>query len=470
MRAAREPVMATSSDRAAPTGTVVLADVYRGRNMAGVTPGSIKKLLVLETLPKPMNYTGGMEPLTYGGTFTLERVLGTIPVEPDGSAMRHGAGAAQLVLRGLGRAGPVGQAHAELHDGDARRDGHLHRLPRTAHGNALRINCRDCRPCAVRRAPSSRSRTCPMCSTFRATCSRSSTGTASRATTRRGAKEELILAGDHGPIFSLSYYALIARDLISDGRNGMGNRPPRSIGSSASRLLQYMGGDHYDAKPTERERRIVRLWIDSGAPYPGTYAALGTGMVGGFEIVDRSIRLDRSDLEWPSVRRSVEALQRRCGICHDAQKPLPLSPSHLVGPGGWGAAFDGAPPWVDLTPDDIRRRWSRDLFYNLSHPEKSVLLLAPLAKSAGGFESCGKAVFAEHGRSRLRVDPGRPACCARQTRGDRPIRHAWLSPARGVRAVRCNATASSARTTRSTRPLDVYATDRAYWASHWYTQ
>ena len=92
--------------------------------------------------------------------------------------------------------------------------------------------------------------------------------------------------------------------------------------------------------PRRCERRIVRLWIDSGAPYPGTYAALGTGMIGGFEIVDRSIRLDRSDLEWPSVPRAVEALQRRCVTCHDAQKPLPLSPSHLVGPGSWGTAFD----------------------------------------------------------------------------------------------------------------------------------
>ncbi len=49
-------------------------------------PGEIKKLLVLETLPKPINYTGGMDPLTYGGSFTLERVMGTVPVEPDGSA------------------------------------------------------------------------------------------------------------------------------------------------------------------------------------------------------------------------------------------------------------------------------------------------------------------------------------------------------------------------------------------------
>ena len=54
--------------------------------MEGVRRGEIKRLLVLETLPKPINFTGGMDPLTYGGSFTLERILGTVPVEPDGSA------------------------------------------------------------------------------------------------------------------------------------------------------------------------------------------------------------------------------------------------------------------------------------------------------------------------------------------------------------------------------------------------
>ena len=53
--------------------------MYAGRNMKGVRRGEIKKLLVLESLPKPVNYTGGMEPLSYGGTFTLERAVGTVP-------------------------------------------------------------------------------------------------------------------------------------------------------------------------------------------------------------------------------------------------------------------------------------------------------------------------------------------------------------------------------------------------------
>ena len=64
----------------------MLADIYDGRNMAGVKRGEIKKLLVLESLPMPIHYTGGMEPISYGGTFTLERIVGTVPVEADGSA------------------------------------------------------------------------------------------------------------------------------------------------------------------------------------------------------------------------------------------------------------------------------------------------------------------------------------------------------------------------------------------------
>ena len=51
--------------------------------------------------------------------------------------VRHGACPAQSVLRGSGRRGSVGQAHAELHDRDARRNGHLHRLPRTANGDSI---------------------------------------------------------------------------------------------------------------------------------------------------------------------------------------------------------------------------------------------------------------------------------------------------------------------------------------------
>ncbi|MBN2308510.1 MAG: PD40 domain-containing protein, partial [Candidatus Hydrogenedentes bacterium] len=82
----RERAIPPRVDHSQPNGRLFLADIYEGRNMEGVARGEIESLLVLEQLPKPVNFSGGMWPISIGGTFTLARVLGSVPVEPDGSA------------------------------------------------------------------------------------------------------------------------------------------------------------------------------------------------------------------------------------------------------------------------------------------------------------------------------------------------------------------------------------------------
>jgi mono/diheme cytochrome c family protein len=466
--AVRTPERAVCStvDWARDTGRVMLADVYRGRNMAGLRRGEIKRLLVLETLPKPINYTGGMEPMSYGGTFTLERILGTIPVEADGSAY------AELpALRSL--------FFVALDENDLslkRMQSFMTVMPGETTGC---VGCHEPRTTApphqaggllaMRRPPSRIEPAAgvpevidyprdvqPILDRHCVACHDEDK--------RQGG---LSLSGDHGPIFSISYYTLTARSLVADGRNGMGDRPPRSIGSGASRLVKLMDGTHHGAKPSDLERRLVRLWIDSGAAYPGTYAALGTGMIGAFEIVDRSIRLDRSDLQWPEVQASVEALTRRCASCHGEQRPIPLTPSHLVGPGGWGPAFRGAPPWVDLAPNDVRRRWSRHLTYNLTRPEKSLLLLAPLAKAAGGLESCGKAVFADA------ADPDYQRILAAIHRAKERLGEITRFDMPGFRpridyVRRMQRYGILPAELPPGAKIDVYAAERAYWESLWH--
>ncbi len=54
---------------------------------------------------------------------------------------------------------------------------------------------------------------------------------------------------------------------------------------------------------------------------------------------------------------------------------------------------------------DPRLQFSRHILYNLSRPEKSLLLLAPLAKSAGGHGTCGE-VFREPQEHDSRVAVG----------------------------------------------------------------
>ncbi|MCX7826449.1 MAG: hypothetical protein N2689_12950, partial [Verrucomicrobiae bacterium] len=462
----REPLVAPSVDWSRETGRLLLVDVCHGRNMTGVKPGEIKKLLVLETLPKAVNYTGGMEPLSYGGTFTLERILGTIPVEPDGSAYAEMPALRSLFFVALDEqemSVKRMQSFLTVMPGETMTCAGCHEPRHAAPPHPARA------PLAWRRAPSRiepladvpdvldfprdiqpiLNRHCLPC----------------HDDDRRAGG--ISLSGDRGPMFSISYYTLTAHDLVSDGRNGNGNRPPRAIGSSASPLLKFLDGSHYGAKPTARERRVVRLWIDSGAAYPGTYAALGTGMLGAFEIVDRSIRLDRSDAEWPSMKAAAEVMHRRCARCHDEQKPLPLSPSHLVGPGGWGTAFKGNPPWVSLTAKDIRRRWSRDLFYNLTRPDKSLLLLAPLSKRAGGFEACGTVVF---GGLRDADYQKLLAAIMEAKRKLEEIRRfdmpGFRPRAEYIREMQRLGILPAALS--DSAPIDVYATDRAYWESLWH--
>jgi hypothetical protein len=463
---AREPAVRNAVDWAGETGRLVLSDIYQGRNMQGLRRGEIKRLLVLETLPKPMNYTGGMEPLSYGGTFTLERVLGTVPVEPDGSAYVELPALRSLFFVALDEndlSVKRMQSFLTVLPGETTTCVGCHEqrtlAPPLARGEvmALRRPVSKVQPIAgvpdvldfPRDVQPVLDRHCLKCHDY---------------DRREGG---VVLSGDRGPIFSISYYTLTARNLVADGRNGPGNRAPRTVGSSASRLMHLIDRRHYEVNLSQRERDVVRLWIDSGAPYPGTYAALGTGMIGGFEIVDHSIRLDRSDTQWPAVQAAMQALTRRCGACHDERMPLPLSPSHLVGPGGWGSAFRGQPPWVDLTADDVRRRWARDLMYNLTRPEKSLLLLAPLARSAGGYEACGRAVFADTRdadyQAVLRAVRQAKDRLDHIKRFDMP---GFRPRAEYVREMKKFGILPAGQPDDAA--IDVYATERRYWESLWH--
>ena len=184
MPRSREPVIPPHVDLARPTGRYLLNNVYAGRNMAGVKPGEIKKLLVLESLPKPVNFTGGMDPLSYVGTFTLERVLGTVPVEADGSAYFEAPALRSLLFVALDENDLAVKRMQSFTTVAPGRDAGLRRLSRATVRRRRRRRHRRFRwPPGGRPAASSRSPARPTCPTSPATSSRSSTAIASSATT-----------------------------------------------------------------------------------------------------------------------------------------------------------------------------------------------------------------------------------------------------------------------------------------------
>lgn len=459
---AREPVIPSRVDWDKTTGRLVLSDIYQSRNMQGVRHGEINKLLVLEILPKQVNFSGGPDLVSWLGTFTLERVLGTVPVEEDGSAYFQ-----------LPACRPVFFVALDENDLSVKR---MHSFTTVMPGESA--GCVGCHE------PRTRTPEISQLADVQAMCRRPSQiepfegfpdvldftrdiqpildehcVECHNYTKREGG---VILSGDLGPQWSHSFFSLFAHLQVADGRNGLGNYPPRTIGSSASPLLEKLDQSHYDVRVSPGQWRTVWLWIESGAPYAGSYAGL------------------RNERDQAVAYRAVanvfhqgaDVLRRRCSECHvlgdprnEKGKPLPFSPITARNTRGLSRRI-GIHERVVL-PDDPLTRFSTHILLNFSRPNLSPLVLGPLAKEAGGYGSCGS-VFAttddpDYRRLVSAIDNGKAELDAAPrygTPGFRPngqyvremIRYGVLPP--------------------SFDPLkdaiDVFRADQAYWKSLWH--
>ncbi len=376
----RELVIQPRTKAEEATGRLLLADVNHGRNMTGVKPGEIKKLLVLETLPMPVHYTGGMEPISYGGTFTLERILGTVPVAPDGSAYFEVPAMRSVFFVALDAqdmAVKRMQSFTSVQPGEVLScvGCHEHRsqTPRAEFHETLAVRQSPARIEPIPDVPAVFDfprDVQPILDTLCVDCH------GYEPTSRGGPRDgRLILAGDRGPLYSHSYYMLTIARLFADGRNEpRSNYDPRALGSSASRLLTLLDGTHYGVQATPHQKKMLRLWIESAAAYPGTYAALGSGMIGNYSENNQI----NTGADWPATIAATEVIQRRCLACHDQpNRQLPLNLADERGVSFWQPRLD-----------DPRLLTSRHIVFNLSRPEQSLMLLAPLAKAAGGWGLC----------------------------------------------------------------------------------
>ena len=85
-RSPRPPVIPDHVDLAQKDATIYLHDVYRGEAMAGVPRGTVERLRLFAY---HFGYPGlaGSTRIGIGGPWEVNRILGTVPVEKDGSAL-----------------------------------------------------------------------------------------------------------------------------------------------------------------------------------------------------------------------------------------------------------------------------------------------------------------------------------------------------------------------------------------------
>lgn len=365
------------------TGSLMLADVYDGRNMKGVQPGSIKKLLVMETLAKPINYTGGMDPLTYGGSFTLEKILGTVPVEADGSAFMElpaNRSVFFIALDEQDNAVKRMQSFTSVAPGEMSSCAGCHEeRARTP------VQVTPLAPLAAQKPPARPQPIAGIPDLFDFPRDIQPILDKHCVTCHNPDKREgkVLLTGDHGPMFSHSYVMLTVHRQFVDGRNQpISNYPPYALGAYPSPLMKKIQGGHHDVNLSKDEIKMIRYWIESAATYPGTYAALGTGMIGGYHENQPVLNNDQN---WLPSQKAAEAIRRRCGECHTNQLRLPQTLCDESGISFWQPNLDDAA--IVLT---------RHLVFNLTQPEKSLMLMAPLVKDAGGYAVDGQHAKKSH--------------------------------------------------------------------------
>ena len=279
------PAIPSRVDRAQSEGTFYVSNVYEGTGMDKLPRGTIRQLRVVVS-PEKRFWTG---PGWDGGTgqqapgmawndFNNKRILGTVPVERDGSAYFAVPADTFVYFQALDERGMMVQS---MRSGTIVRPGE----------RAGCVGCHESRQkgasynsssMAMRRAPSrlepwhGASRNFSYMAEVQPVFDRHCVGCHDYG---REAGKRLNLAGDLNACFNTSYVELRSKNLVRViGAGPPEVQTPLSWGSHASRLVEVLVQGH--GKP-EIDRRVkldaesldrIVTWIDLNAPYYPEYA------------------------------------------------------------------------------------------------------------------------------------------------------------------------------------------------------
>ena len=188
-------------------------------------------------------------------------------------------------------------------------------------------------------------------------------------------------------------------------------------------------------------------------------------MVGGYV----QNRPQRVDLKWPETHAGVKVLHKRCGGCHKNKLNLPKTVTDNV----------HMPPWA-VRYGDPRQRFNRHILYNLTTPEKSLLVLAPLAKTAGGYATGKESKHAKPNKPlhhkiifKDKTDPDYVILLKSIQRAKQQLdtikrfdMDGFRPPYGYIREMKRYGLLPKSH--KPTDPIDPYKLDRIYWKSLWY--
>jgi len=342
----RPPVLPTARDFRDGPGIFYVQNVYRGTHMAGVAPGTVKFLRVVESPAKrswtkpAWNGQGQQAPGMNWHDFNNKRVLGTVPVESDGSAcvavpsgrfvyfqlldaegkmiqsMRSGT-----IIQSGERQGCVGCHEDRGAEGPppGRAPLALAKPPRSLdgwHGPPRLFNyLAEVQPVFDRH--------CVSCHDF-----------------GKAAGKTLNLAGDKTCFFNVSYTELWRKRVITCVGAGPAEiQPARSWGAHASRLTRYLQ-DHEGVSLTPEEKDRVITWMDLNAPYYPVYeSAYPDHLAGRCPLDSRQLARLEQLTGVPIGRMADHKRNRGPQVCFDRPELSPCLQQLDPASGAYGEAL-----------------------------------------------------------------------------------------------------------------------------------
>ena len=379
MKRQREPLLADETEPLLDHGTLAMVNIYKGRKMQKVKQGTVTHLLVYEVLPKPINYSGAMSEMSAGGTFSVERLIGSVPVAADGSAYFKLPAMRSFLFLAMDNKGHcVKRMHSftSVMPGESTTCIGCHEqrseTPSIAEGQRLLHTLRrqpvDPEPIAgvpeifdfLRDIQPILDEHCLEC--------------------HNHDREEgdFNISGHWGPLYPIGYIQMSWRQLFGDNRvilpyseHSKSDFEPYEIGTGSSRLLKLIEEGHQGVGMPELQQKMIRYWLDAGANYAGTYAVNSHGTIGYYQ---HNVNV-RNDKEWPETLAMVDVINRRCDQCH-----APTETEKEIGTYKLPAHFyvNYYPPdefqknrYIAHTMSEDGGRFNRHLIFNLSYPELS---------------------------------------------------------------------------------------------------
>jgi hypothetical protein len=381
-------------------GTFFVQDVYQGIETL-VKRGEIKSLAIMEQLPKTaFPYRGGQwgaVPVTGRGTMHVRRLVGTVPVESDGSAHFKAPAIRDISFNAL--------------DAEGRTIMKMGSATQVMPGETIGcIGCHEPRnstpptdkymPIAAMHKASIPERTDwgtngiidfvkVVQPVFDKQCTSCHSGLSPEA--------NIDLSNDKTRLFNMAYNNLVDRGLVDYAMCNSTDHEettPKSVGALVSKISEFIETDHSGKVLSLEDRQRIYYWIDAGIPYYGTYTYTNP-------YAGRHRWYTQEKDGWYSGE-FMPVFNRRCVSCHEGTILTQAYNYRHHNPEG-AAVKVTSKIWTEYA----QREWFSGEYafvgpchrINLTHPEWSQMLTAPLAISSGGLGLCsekdGSPVFSD---------------------------------------------------------------------------